>query len=178
MRNHILITGKPGVGKTTLIQRIFRKYKPILKISGFWTSEKRIHGKRIGFGIHTTAGKLGTLARIDASQMEKEYRVGKYKVFMHDLKELAVPTLYAKCDLVLIDEIGKMEILSPEFKKAVLFTFDNQSRVLATIGYQKIAFLTSIKVRSDIELIELTAVNREEIFHDICKKLEEDSHLI
>ncbi|MFX0051074.1 MAG: NTPase [Candidatus Hermodarchaeota archaeon] len=173
MRNHLLITGKPGVGKTTLIQKIYRKYNPILKISGFWTSEKRLYGNRIGFDIYTTTGKIGNLARIDVKQQELEYRVGKYKVFIHDLEELAVPTLYAKSDLILIDEIGKMEIFSPEFKKAVLYAFDNRPRVLATIGYQKIAFLTSIKARSDVELIELTTSNQEEVFYNICTRLEE-----
>jgi nucleoside-triphosphatase len=171
MGNHLLITGKSGVGKTTLIQKIVKAFNQSLKISGFWTLENREKGRRIGFDIYTTDGKKGILARIDASH--SNHRVGKYKVDINDLENMAIPTLYAKSEMIIIDEIGKMEIISSEFRKAVLYALENQPRVLATIGYQKNIFLKAIKERSDVEMIELTAANRKNVFHKISAKIEQ-----
>ncbi|MFX0184551.1 MAG: NTPase [Candidatus Hodarchaeota archaeon] len=170
MGKHLLITGKPGVGKTTLIQKIIETFNQSLKISGFWTLENRDKGRRIGFDIYTTDGKKGILARVDTTR--SNYRVGKYRVHLNDLEDMAIPTLYAESELIIIDEIGKMEILSPEFRKAVLYALENQPRVLATIGYQQILFLKTIKERSDVETIELTTANRKSVFNTITAKLE------
>ncbi|MFX1538951.1 MAG: nucleoside-triphosphatase, partial [Promethearchaeota archaeon] len=66
MNKHFLITGKPGVGKTTLIQKLVSKIRsinPNCNISGFYTNEIRQDGLRIGFDIYTLGGQQGILAR-------------------------------------------------------------------------------------------------------------------
>lgn len=169
--NHLLISGKPGVGKTTLIEKLVRAFKSNYEISGFWTVERRRGKQRIGFDIQALSGKTGILARTDSSNLRSRFRVGKYFVSTKDLEEIAVPELYSQSDLTVIDEIGKMELFSSKFKKAVLYALDNKPFVLATIGYQKIDFLNAIKTRPDVELLEITTVNRDFLFQNIEAKI-------
>ena len=53
------MTGKPGVGKTTVIKKIIEKYKK--NIGGFYTEEIREKGHRVGFRIKKTAGEVGLI---------------------------------------------------------------------------------------------------------------------
>ncbi|UCE14663.1 MAG: hypothetical protein JSV04_05635, partial [Candidatus Heimdallarchaeota archaeon] len=76
----------------------------------------------------------------------------------------AVPILYKPADLVIIDEVGKMELFSSKFKKAVEFVLDNQPRLLATVPYYENSFLAAIKSRNDVQLWELNRENHEELF--------------
>ncbi|MFX0207308.1 MAG: NTPase [Candidatus Hodarchaeota archaeon] len=176
MYKHFLITGRPGVGKTTLIKRIvqeIRRTSPNHNISGFYTDEIRQNGLRIGFNIHTIDGQQGILARSNESQLISKMRVGKYFVDITDLENLVVPLLYNSTDLLIIDELGKMELFSLKFRKAVNFAFNNQPRVLATIPCYKHFFLDSIRKRKDVKIFELTRSNREPIFGDIVRILRE-----
>lgn len=124
MFEHILITGRPGVGKTTLIKRLaieIKTLKPSWTVTGFWTSEIRQKGQRIGFNIHTLNGQQGILARLSDQRFKSKFRVGKYSVDIKDLEEIAVPILYRNTDLLIIDELGKMELFSQKFREAVKF---------------------------------------------------------
>ena len=174
MHKHLLITGKPGVGKTTLIKKIIQEIRnitPNYNITGFYTNEIRQDGLRIGFDIHTIDGRQGILARSNESQFKSRIRVGKYFVNITDLEDLVVPLLYNSTDLLIIDELGKMELFSLKFQKAVNFAFNNQPRVIATLPYYKHTFLDSIRKRQDVIIFELTRSNRKQIFGDIIQKL-------
>ncbi|UCE14541.1 MAG: hypothetical protein JSV04_05020, partial [Candidatus Heimdallarchaeota archaeon] len=97
MFKHILITGRPRVGKTTLIQKIIeflKEYKPDWKLAGFWTSEVRRNFQRIGFDIFTVNGHQGILARRRDIGFTSRLHVGKYSVDISDLETIAVPILY------------------------------------------------------------------------------------
>jgi len=180
MSNHLLISGKPGVGKTTLTKKIVTKLrdkKLNWDIVGFYTNEIRQDGLRIGFDIHTFDGLRGILARSNEPQFKSKFRVGKYSVDITDLDNLVVPLLYKSSDILVIDELGKMELFSSKFRKAVLFAFDNQPRVLATLPYYKNPFLVSIRNRPDVHIWELTRSNHGEILKEIIKKILESPSL-
>jgi nucleoside-triphosphatase THEP1 len=161
MVKHLLITGKPKSGKTTLIKNIYSSLSSIYNMSGFWTAEVLLNNKRIGFDIHTLDGKRAILAR--TNNVAKKYHVGKYFVILEDLERIAIPLLYVDCDIIILDEIGKMELFSLKFKKAVIDALDSQKLVLATIGLQKDKFTGIIKNRRDVELLYLTEMNRKDI---------------
>ena len=76
-KNNILITGLPGIGKTTLIKKLseeLRNFHPV----GFYTAEIREEGIRNGFELISLDGRKGLLSHID---IKSPYRVGKYKIY-------------------------------------------------------------------------------------------------
>ncbi len=114
----IFITGKPGVGKTTLVKRLYSLAPE--RFRGFWTEEIRERGRRVGFKVITTEGREGVLAHVG---IDSPHRVGKYGVDVRGFEEVVLPILESCLPLcpkvVLIDEIGKMELFSERFVKVV-----------------------------------------------------------
>ena len=165
MIKNIFVTGKPGCGKTTLIKEISEKIKP--KIFGFYTEEIREKGKRVGFKIKTLNKKEGILAHI---KFKSKYQVGKYKVNLKDLEEVGVRALekaIEKKKIVLIDEIGKMELFSEKFKKVVLEALNSENKVLGTIMLKRHPFCDQIKQRKDTKIFYLERENFQKIKKEI-----------
>ncbi len=162
---NLFITGKPGCGKTTLIKEILKKLKS--KVSGFYTEEIKEKGKRIGFKIKTLDKKEGILAHIN---LKSKYQLGKYKVNLKDLEEigvLAIERAIKEKKIVLIDEIGKMELFSEKFKSAVLKALNSENKVLGTIMLKKNPFCDKIKKRKDTKIFYLKRENFKETKKEI-----------
>lgn len=172
MKN-ILVTGNPGIGKTTLVQKIADEIQG--KVGGFYTRERQERGRRTGFEIVTLSGKTGVLADVN---LPGRYRVGKYGVNLKDLEDLAIPEIYEtleKGGLVIIDEIGKMELFSGEFKNAVLTALDSKEPVLATIAKHHNPFTDKIKKRDDVKILNMTEANRDSLKSEILNLIEGQS---
>ncbi|KAL6960222.1 nucleoside-triphosphate phosphatase [Sarracenia purpurea var. burkii] len=139
-----LVTGPPGVGKTTLIIKVLESLKnshPNLTIQGFYTREIREGSERVGFEVVTIDGRRGLLASTTNSSPES-FRwptVGRYKVDLASFEPLALPELQVKegTDLLVIDEIGKMELYSSSFFPAVLKVLESGVPLLASIPVPK-----------------------------------------
>ncbi|KAE9450230.1 hypothetical protein C3L33_17870, partial [Rhododendron williamsianum] len=139
-----LVTGSPGVGKTTLIIKVLECLKtshPNLKVQGFYTREIREGSERVGFEVVTLDGRRGPLASTTNSSPES-FRwptVGKYKVDLASFESLALPELQVKedTDLFVIDEVGKMELYSSSFFPAVLKVLESNIPILASIPVPK-----------------------------------------
>ncbi|MBW1669634.1 MAG: NTPase [Deltaproteobacteria bacterium] len=160
MRKNILITGPPRCGKSTLIERIIaRVQKPL---TGFFTREIREGGKRKGFSIITLDGKNGILAH---ENIRGRFRVGKYGVNLNDINQIAVPSMIPgrPNELVVIDEIGKMECLSPLFRQTLESVLDSENPVLGSIAQTGDRFIQKIRERKDVLLIQVTTANRDEL---------------
>lgn len=155
---NILITGLPGSGKTTLIEKIVAHLD--VSTSGFITREIRRQGNRVGFSIDALDGRRGMLAHVD---FQSRFRVGRYGVRIETLEEIAVPSLKAATTevLIVIDEIGKMECFSEAFRKAVLQALAAANPVLAAISMKGDSYLQSLKYRDDVSVIELNRANRD-----------------
>lgn len=169
MQTKLLLTGLPGCGKTTLIREVIAQIPG--PISGFYTQEIRSAGRRLGFNLLTLDGKQRVLAHVD---IRSSHRVGKYCVDIAVLDELAVPALYHGIEengLVVIDEIGPMEILSACFRQAVLEVLERPVRVFGSIARRSIPFTDAIKARSNIELIEVRPEHREQLRRDLIVRL-------
>nr|MDO8109111.1 NTPase [Candidatus Sigynarchaeota archaeon] len=158
---NILLTGVPGVGKTTVIKHFIERAN--VTFTGFYTGEERnAGGQRIGFKVTRVDGsKEATFASINLST---KARIGKYAVDVDRFESVALPMLDpGRADLVVIDEIGKMEMFSAQFKQKVLACLDT-GRVLATILMKSgVPFTDGIKQRHDVTLLEVTRENRERL---------------
>ena len=115
-RPRILLTGPPRCGKTTVVQKVVARFPG--KAAGFFTREVREKGERVGFEIVTLDGRAAWLSHVGFAG---PYRVGKYGVNMENLHRVGLPSLEWQpgVDLVVVDEIGKMECLSPRFVGAM-----------------------------------------------------------
>lgn len=165
---NILITGLPGSGKTTLVEKTVRQMN--VSAVGFITREIRQHGNRVGFSIDTLDGRTGVLARVD---FKSRFRVGRYGVRLETIDEIAVPSLKPSTAdiLIVIDEIGKMECLSEVFRKAVIKVLDSPNLVLATIAMKGDHFIQGLKSRDDVSVIELNQANRETLVSSLLDSI-------
>jgi nucleoside-triphosphatase len=164
MKN-ILICGPPGVGKTTLIKKILKKIN--LRAGGFYTEEIRGRSNRVGFKIISLDNQEGILAHISIKGAK---RVGRYGVNIYDLESIGVKSLDRALrneDLLIIDEIGKMEIFSDKFKEKVLVCLNSEKFVLATIGIGGDKFISKIRERKDIILFTINIENRDRLIDRI-----------
>jgi nucleoside-triphosphatase len=155
---NILLTGPPRSGKSTLIEKVVKKIKR--PATGFFTRELREQGKRVGFLIETLDGKTGLLAH---QNINSNYRVGKYKVNIKDLDQIAVPSMLPSTadQIVVIDEIGKMECFSRLFKETLLRVLSGENQVIGSIAIKGDRFIQTIKNRDDVILVSISENTRD-----------------
>lgn len=168
---HLLITGLPGTGKTTLLMELVRRFAHLAP-AGFYTEEVRERGERRGFGLQSLDGREGVLADVSFGG---HHRVGRYGVdvagfeaFLASLDLLSHPSR-----LVFIDEIGKMECLSPRFVRLAEALLDSDKTVVATIARKGEGAIREVKGRADCRLVEVTAANRQALPDELALWLEE-----
>jgi nucleoside-triphosphatase len=156
-----LITGKPGVGKTTLVQKIIERMRPA-GMAGFCTSEIRHSGSRVGFELKGLNGKRRVLAHVEIDSRD---RVGRYGVDTKGFEEFLeiLNLLDPAVELIVIDEIGKMELFSKRFENLVRDVMSSDKQVLASIALKGNEFIRKIKQRKDVRLFEVTHANRDRL---------------
>jgi len=167
IKNNILITGLPGIGKTTLIKKLseeVRNFHPV----GFYTEEIREGGIRKGFELISLHGRKGLLSHID---IKSPYRVGKYRVDMESFEDFldSIAFFDHTTGLIIIDEIGKMECLSNKFKKLLKEILASRKLVVATIALKGSGLIAEIKKRDDIKFFEIAQGNRDSLLLEILK---------
>jgi nucleoside-triphosphatase len=171
-RKNLLITGLPGVGKTTLIKKLSELLKNLHPV-GFLTEEMREEGVRKGFELISLDGKRGILSH---KNVRTPYRIGEYKVDIKGFEDFlgSISFLNASTRLVIIDEIGKMECFSDQFEKLLKEVLDSEKWVIATIASKGSGLIAEIKRRKDVKIFEITKKNRDFLFLDILKEMEID----
>jgi nucleoside-triphosphatase len=170
MGMNIFITGPPRCGKSTLMEKLIARIER--PTTGFFTRQITEKGKRVGFSITTLEGKEGILAHVN---IKGRFKVGKYTVNLLDIDQIAVPSMLPSTpdDVVVIDEIGKMECFSPIFKQVLVKLLDSDHQVIGSIAQKGDSFIQEIKARDDVLLFNVSAENRDtpELFSQLLDAL-------
>jgi len=163
MGKTLLLTGHPGCGKTTVIRKVIDVLGE--RAGGFYTEEIFGPGGRKGFRLITLAGEEAVLSHKDL-RGPKVPRVGRYGVDMKVLETVGVAALRAALQagqIVVVDEIGKMELLSPAFRDTVLRAIMGPSLVLGTIIYKPHPHADLFKMLAQVTLWEVNQRTRDEL---------------
>jgi nucleoside-triphosphatase len=169
MKSAYLLTGPPGTGKTRLIKQVL---EDITDAGGFYTEEIRDQVARKGFRLVTLDGQTATLAHIG---IKGRHRVGKYGVDLEVMEKIAVPALRRAAEqgqLVVIDEIGRMELMSVAFRETVVDIIKGGHRVLGTITLNPHPPADAVKQRLEVDLVPVTGSNSRQVLEDIRRWLQ------
>lgn len=157
MKKNIFLTGAPSSGKTTVIKKIIEKLG--IAANGFYTQEEKIIDKRVGFLMHTLDGRQGYLAHQD---IKSDFHIRRYGVSIENIENIAVFSISPiGSNIIILDEIGKMECFSDKFRQAATIALDSTNIVIGTITFGGTDFISEVKQRDDIEIIEVTLDNRD-----------------
>lgn len=159
MQKNLFLTGAPSSGKTTVIRKVIEKLRCPAK--GFYTTEERVEGRRVGFLLNTLDGKKGYLAHQDISS---PFHIRRYGVSVENIENIAIPSIKPReGHVIILDEIGKMECFSDAFMQAAKEALDAPNRVVGTITFGGTGFIQQVKERDDILIMEVTPENRDSL---------------
>src|SRR4030042_5348897 len=164
MNQAYLLSGAPGVGKTTIIKQAIDTVKE--KTGGFYTREIRSHVVRQGFEIVTLDGQSAIRPHIN---IHSPYRVSKYGVDTENLDKIGVSALrraIQECDIVVIDEIGKMELFSLAFREAVLEAIGSGKSLRGTIMLAHHPWADQIKQDPRVKVLTVSRTNYHQILEE------------
>ncbi|WP_287586400.1 NTPase [Candidatus Borrarchaeum sp.] len=168
-----LIQGPPRTGKSTLVAKLCSMLETKgYNIGGIQTPEIREKNRRVGFWVvdlHTEKKEI--LAHVE---IKSRFRVSKYGVDLNSFNELAITAIKSAIenyDIVVIDEIGKMELFSEKFQDVVIRGLNSSKPVIGTMGKINHPFVRLLKSRSDVNVLTIDRGNMEDTYQEICRLL-------
>ncbi len=166
MKRVLLLTGGPGVGKTTVLVKAVTILKERgFRVGGMVSREAREGGVRLGFEILDLGGeKRGWLAHVNQKDGPQ---VGKYRVNLEDLENIGAQAIeYATeyCDVIAIDEVGPMELFSERFREVTRRALESSKQVIAVVHWKaQDRLVIGAKTMKDSETFTVTLENRNEL---------------
>lgn len=173
MARLFFVTGRPGIGKTSVLLRAVEELKSKdYKVGGMLSREVREKGVRIGFEIiDFHSGRRGWLAHVNQPVGPK---IGKYRVNLNDLEITGVGSIRdatRNAQIIIVDEIGPMELFSQAFRDAVVEAMNSSKPLLGTIHFRpRDPLVNLIKNRDDAEITEVTHENRAHLHNILIDK--------
>lgn len=173
------ITGLPQAGKTKLLLKVIRMLEDEeLRVGGMITEEIEEDGKRVGFYIMDWATKEKDI--MAHWNIKSKYVVEDYGVDVDAIERIGVPAIMnaienEDIDIIVIDEIGRMEILSQGFVEAVKETFDTDKPLIITLHKKsRNPLLQDVRKRDDVRILEVTPINQSILSYKIVKLIKEE----
>jgi nucleoside-triphosphatase len=166
LKRLFVVTGSPGIGKTTVVLKAVENLRARgCLVGGMISRDVRSRAGRIGFELlDLESGRKGSLASVNQNEGP---RVGKYRVNMEDLARIGAGSILqaiANADVIIIDEIGPMELLSPDFVQAVLKALDSGKPIICTVHWKmKDGLIDKIRLREDVETYVVTNDSRDRL---------------
>ena len=169
MPNNVIITGAPGIGKTTLIKHLIRDLTPVI-IRGFYKEAILENDVVKGYRMITARFDEQIIAHIYFEGPEKFENFG---INIDGLNKLVERELNISngAELFIVDEIGRMECLSHSFCHSIQKILDSNIPMIASVGQILTSELKAIKSRKDISVIQVTQKNRETLWKNILLKV-------
>jgi nucleoside-triphosphatase len=167
MAFRIAVTGSPGIGKSTLVAKVAAFAG--MRVGGVLARDKRYKDRRIGFELLDLAsGSVGMLADETGSGPQ----LGKYRVHPEDLDGVGAVAIEnaLKCELIVVDEVGPMELTSHRFVSAVEMAIAS-SRPMLLVLHEWSNHRLAKKIRSTFQVITVTRDNREALVDELVKSL-------
>jgi len=161
MGRTLLLTGRPGIGKTTVIKAVAESLGQ--QAGGFYTEEIRGSGKRKGFRLVTLDGEQALMAHVNLREPGRP-RVSRYGVDVGAIERVGVTALrraMQKGQVVVIDEIGKMELFCVSFKETVSQAVSGPHKVVATVMAKPNPWVDRLKALPHTTTWEVTTENRD-----------------
>jgi len=164
----VLITGPPRSGKTTLVMKLLESIPPA-RTAGLYPEEIKEHGARKGFSLTNLSGHRSVLSHVD---IKGPRRVGKYKVDIEGFNRFLEGIHFDGAEVVVVDEIGKMEAMSTRFRELITKLMASGKTVVATIALRGDAFIEGVKKTPGVKLFTLTPENRGALLDEIKTLIE------
>lgn len=166
----LFLTGDPGCGKTTVLRRVVERAGHDVAMTGFLTDELREGSRRKGFVGTTLDGRTFVLAD---REIPGELRVGPYGVDLEGLETIGLAALEPREDtaLVVLDEVGKMELLSQKFRRRVGELLDAEVPLLATIGSRGVGFIKRVRNDPRVTLIQMRRHTSDATVGEVLRRL-------
>jgi len=169
----LLLTGRPGVGKTTVLLKVVNALKAKgYSVGGMISREVRSYGERAGFEVSDLgSGRRGWLAHVNQPNGPS---IGKYRVNLEDLNNIGVEAIVKaveNCDVITVDEVGPMELFSERFREAVRRAVDCGKLVVGVVHWKaRDRLIEEVKAREDAEVIVVTMENRDKLHEVLTEK--------
>ena len=157
----LLLEGRPGIGKTTVARRLLTLLQEAgVPVGGFTTGELRTGGHREGFVVEAASGAREVLAHVD---LPGPPRVGRYGVDLAAFERVALPALgdSGPGGVVVVDELGRMELASAAFCETVVELLGRDVAVVATVHHARHQLTDALKRRPDIRVVRVTEATRD-----------------
>jgi nucleoside-triphosphatase len=158
MPQNYFLTGMPKAGKTTVLWELVKELKDNgLKVGGFLSPDEKHHGTRTAFHVvDVQSRKKALLADVNGDGP----KVSKYHVNIKSFEEVAIPAMRkcSQCDVMVIDEIGMMEMKSGKFLKELDNILDSDVPLIASLGQDYVKKFSPLG-----EVLNVTPSSREKI---------------
>lgn len=171
MQNAYLLTGEPRIGKTTIIKKIVNNDVFKHRMGGFITQEVMTKGERTGFEIITLDGQKYLIADIN---FDKKFSVGKYGVDVKKLETVGIQAITRAIELgklIVIDEIGPMQLLSDNLRDAIIQALESRCVIIGTIVQRSFQWTDNLKKDKRISILTVTLENRDHIAEVLVEKI-------